>query len=251
MSRVVAIVQARMGSERLPGKVLMPVMGRPLLWYLLNQLKQAKRLEGIVIATSNQVRDDAIEEFGAGAGVHVVRGSERDVLDRFHCAAAEAKADYIVRITADCPLICPTVVDGTIENHFASGCDYTMNDVPGCFPRGYDAEVFSRVVLERTHVKARRLADREHVTYYIYTHTEEFSVNTYRDASFPRFPTDRICVDTQEDFVVVKSIIENVYREKQCMHYGKVLDFLQKNPSVAALNADVKQKTLTARELET
>jgi spore coat polysaccharide biosynthesis protein SpsF len=235
-----------MGSERLPGKVLMPVLGRPLLWYLVNQVKHAERLDGVVVATSDRPGDDAIERVCGEMKTRAVRGSEQDVLDRFFRAATDAKADYIVRVTADCPLICPTVVDRTIENHFESGCDYTANDVPDTFPRGYDAEVFSMDVLARTHKAARSAAEREHVTYYIYTHPEEFSINVFADGAFPRFPTERFCVDTREDFEVVKAIIENVHQEDGYMHHLKVLEFLNANPRVAALNAAVRQKAVKA-----
>lgn len=250
MPRIVAIVQARTGSERMPGKVLAPARGRPLLWYLVGQLRGSKRLDDIVIATSDLERDDAIAELADGMRVNVFRGPERDVLDRYLGAAAAFEADFIVRITADCPLICPTVVDRTIAAHLASGCDYTMNDVPGTLPRGYDAEVFPRAVLERTGAKARRPADREHVTYYIYTHPEEFRVNVFRDAEFPRFPTDRLCVDTAEDFEVVRTVIENVYREGRWMHHAEVLAYLAANPAVARINADIKQKTLNEADLK-
>jgi spore coat polysaccharide biosynthesis protein SpsF len=213
---------------------------------VVNQLQHAKRLDDVVIATSNLSKDDAIEEFSREGGILCARGSEKDVLDRYWRAADEAMADYVVRITADCPLICPTVVDATIASHFASGRDYTMNDVPGTFPRGYDAEVFSREVLDKTHKAARKAGEREHVTYYIYTHPEEFSVNVFRDAAFPRFPTERLCVDTREDFKVVRSVIENVHEEKRYMHHLRVLEFLASNPAIAALNAGVRQKAAAA-----
>ncbi len=125
-----------------------------------------------------------------------------------------------------------------------------MNDVPETVPRGYDVEVFSRETLDRTYEAARRAADREHVTYYIYTHPKEFSVNYFRDSDFPRFPTDRLCVDTEEDFEVVKTVIENVYEEGRYMHHMEVLDFLKANPALANINAGVKQKDVTEADLK-
>jgi len=250
MPRTVAIVQARMGSERLPGKVLKEVLGRPLLEYLIEQLSYSERLADAVIATSDLPRDDVIEEAVRRFDVRVFRGSEQDVLDRYYRAAAAFDADCVVRITADCPLICPTVVDRTIDDHFKSGCDYTMNDVPETIPRGYDVEVFSRETLDRTYEAARRAADREHVTYYIYTHPKKFSVNRFRDSDFPRFPTDRLCVDTEEDFEVVKAVIESVHKEGRYMHHVEVLDFLEANPAPANINAGVKQKDVTEAGLK-
>ncbi len=250
MPRTVAIVQARMGSDRLPGKALKPVLGRPLLEYLIRQLRYCERLDDIVIATSDLPRDDAIEEVVCRLGGGVFRGSELDVLDRYRGAAAAFDADRVVRITADCPLMCPTVVDRTVDDHAASGCDYTMNDVPGTLPRGYDVEVFSRDTLNKTHGIARRTADREHVTYYVYTHPEEFSINRFRDAAFPRFPTDRLCVDTQADFEAVKAVIENVYDDGRYMHHADVLEFLDANPEIIRINAGVAQKGINKADLQ-
>jgi spore coat polysaccharide biosynthesis protein SpsF len=248
MARVVAIIQARMGSERLPGKVLREVKGRPLLWYLARQLSWCRSLDEVAVATSDRPPDEAIERFARKEGLRVFRGSERDVLDRYRRAADAFDADYVVRVTADCPLLCPTAVDRTATNHFESGCDYTMNDVPAALPRGYDVEIFSREVLERIDRAARRPAEREHVTVYAYTHPEEFSVNVFRDEEFPRFPTGRLCVDTAEDFEAVKRVIENIYEEGRYMHHLQVFRFLMEHPDVAGINAAVRQKAVDVEE---
>ncbi len=245
MSGLVAIVQARMGSERLPGKVLREVLGRPLLWYLARQMEFSERLDDFVIATSDGPADDAIERFAGDEGLKCFRGSEHDVLDRYVRAAAKFDARWIVRITGDCPLLSPAVVDGAVENHLASGCDYTVNNVPDVFPRGYDVEVFSRDSLERAHSAARAGADREHVTRYIYTHKDEFSVNVYSDTDFPHFHAVRLCVDTPQDFEMVGKVIEGVYEKGRPMRAVEVFEFLEANPDILRINADVAQKEIT------
>lgn len=163
---VVMIVQARMGSARLPGKVLLPAAGKPMLAHLLARLERVRNANQIVVATSDSVGDDAIVEFGVAQGVEVFRGSESDVLSRFWSAAAHYGADAVVRLTADCPLIDPAVIESAITTYLQSPEDllYASNIIERTYPRGMDVEVFSRRLLDLAHREASSSYDREHVT---------------------------------------------------------------------------------------
>ena len=244
MAKTVAIIQARMGSERLPGKVMKQADGRPLLQYLLTRLKGSKRLDEIVVATSKLAHDEKVALLAERLGVPAFAGSETDVLDRYYRAAKKHRAEKVIRITADCPLLCPAAVDATIDDHDRSGCDYTMNDVPATVPRGYDVEVFSFDVLEKLHSVATTAPEREHVTFYISRHPGSFSVNVFKDESFAGFPDARLCVDTIEDFQVVRAVIEAVYPRSPAMCHTDVREFLLENPELCKINASVIQKTV-------
>ena len=170
MTRRVAILQARMRSTRLPGKVLADVGGAPLLVRELERLERATRLDDIVIATSTNSADDPIAELAALRGTRCYRGEEGDVLARYVGAARESRADVVIRVTADCPLIDPDTVDRVTDTLLASpgGADYASNVIRRTYPRGLDAEAFHADVLERTARLATSPESREHVTWFVY-----------------------------------------------------------------------------------
>ena len=149
MGKVVAIVQARMGSTRLPGKVLMDISGWSMLWHVVNRVRQAKWVDKVVVATSGSVSDDPVATLCEQEGIPCFRGSEDDVLDRYYQAAKWIGANVIVRITADCPLIDPYVVDDVVKHYVDGDYDYVSNTAPPTFPDGLDIEVFSFEALER------------------------------------------------------------------------------------------------------
>jgi len=140
--KIVAIIQARMSSTRLPGKVLMEICGKPLLWHVVNRVSHSKYISQIVIATSTNPKDDEIEKFAKKYKLKVFRGSENDCLDRYYKAAKKYKADVIVRITADCPLICPEIIDRVIAEFKKNNSDYVSNSIIHTFPDGVYVEVF-------------------------------------------------------------------------------------------------------------
>ena len=163
----IALIQARMRSSRLPGKVLRRLNGKPVLDWVIDRAALARRLDRIVLATSDDPADDILAAHARARGIAVERGSERDVLDRFAKAAAAQKADVVVRITADCPLIDPALIDAVIECRARSGADYASNIAPPTYPDGLDVEVFTAAALHRAATEATEPFDREHVTPYL------------------------------------------------------------------------------------
>ncbi len=235
-----AIVQARMGSSRLPGKVLAPLEGgrggtvKPVLERVVERLQRVKGLDTVIVATSDSVADEAVAVHCARLGVSCFRGSESDVLDRFHGAAREAGAEVLVRITADCPLLDPEVVERVLRE-FLEGADvdYASNINPPTYPDGLDCEVFSFEALQRAWSEARLRSEREHVTLYIRQHPELFrmrNVRHDRDLSAMRW-----VVDEQADLDFVRSVFA---------HFGDaafglddVLGFLDTRPELSGINA--------------
>jgi spore coat polysaccharide biosynthesis protein SpsF len=212
--RIVAIVQARTGSTRLPNKVLMEIQGRTLLEHLISRLRRATLLDGIIIATSDKPRDQAVVELCKKLGVVVVTGSEDDVLDRFFKAATVAKADILVRVCGDQPLTDPDIVDEAIRQHLHSKADYSSTMLVRTFPQGVDAEVFSFEHLKKIHSLAKDPFQREHVTPYFYQHPEEFRLNKVLAPKELEAADIKLTVDTQEDFDRVKRIIEALGRKE-------------------------------------
>jgi len=204
---VVAIIQARMGSSRLPGKVLEPLMGEPLILRQLERVGRARELDGIVVATSTDPRDDRLAEVVAAAGVPVHRGSELDVLERYRDAAREARAQTIVRLTGDCPLIDPAVIDDVVLEARASGAHFTSNSLAQTYPDGMDVEVFSREMLELAAREARLPSEREHVTFYFWG-SGRFRVHRVR--SERPLPPMRLAVDYPEDLAMVRLVYERL-----------------------------------------
>ena len=247
--RIVAIVQARMGSTRLPGKILKKIENKPMLEHVVERLKHAKTLNEIIIATSNSERDKPIVELAKRLGISHFAGSEDDVLGRYLNAAKQARADIIVRITADCPLIDPDVVDETVNRHLKLNADYTRTlideDDDKSFPRGLDTEVFSMDVLERVHNLADKSYQREHVTIFIYEHPELFKIENVAAEEDLRRPSFRLCVDVEEDLRLIKEIYGRLYKANEIIDIKDVIRLLDESPELRRLNAHVRQKTGT------
>ena len=239
MSRTVAIIQARVGSTRLPGKVLMDVAGQPLLELVVNRTGRAHRLDDVVVATTAGPADDAIEHLARDRGWSLARGSEDDVLDRYRDAARANGADVVVRITADCPLMDPELVDEVIAARAAGDWDYASNTLgERTYPRGLDIEVIRTDALERAWREDADPGRREHVTPYVYGHPERF-----RLLPVPG-PTDesghRWCVDTEEDLQVVRLLYGVLGRDD--FGWRDALEVARRHPDWGALNGDVPQK---------
>lgn len=204
---VTCVVQARMGSSRLPGKVLAPLGGRPMLRFMLDRLAPLD-LAHLVVATSTHARDDAVAREAASAGVAVVRGSEHDVLDRMRSALDAHPADTVVRLTGDCPLVDPALVSAAIALHCETGADYTSNVLPRTFPKGLDVEVMSAGALLEAALEATDPPEREHVTPFLYRHPERFRLaNLWCPEDLGE---ERWTVDTPEDLEFVRDVVDQI-----------------------------------------
>ena len=238
--KVVAIIQARMGSTRLPGKVLLELVGEPMLVRVVNRTRRATRLDEIVIATTTEARDEAIVGLCTSHGWAYFRGSEGDVLDRYYQAAEEYGADIVVRITSDCPLIEPEIIDLVVREFLEEEeLDYVSNTLPPrTFPRGLDVEVMSFETLERAWREDNDPAWREHVTPYIYRHPDKFrlkAISNDRDLSYMRWT-----VDTWEDLEFVCQIYNYFGHDRFSWH--EVLTLLEEHPEWLDINKGVEQK---------
>jgi len=238
--RIDAIIQARMGSTRLPGKVLLKVCGKTMLEHLLERLKCAQRLSATIVATSTASQDDAIEGELKRLNTPCFRGSEEDVLTRYAGAARQFPADAYVRITADCPLFDPQLLDRMIERFAEVACDYLSNILERTYPRGLDAEIFKSAVLEEANVGATRAHEREHVTPYIIEHTERFRLASFRGQE--DFSHYRWTLDTPEDLQLIRAIYEALYPRNPHFSTEDVLKLLAERPELAKLNAHIEQK---------
>jgi spore coat polysaccharide biosynthesis protein SpsF len=225
-----------MTSTRLPGKVLMEVMGRPLLSYQIERLRFSKRINEIIIATTTNKEDDPVAELAYKEGLKVFRGSEDDVLDRYYQAAKEYRAKHIMRLTADCPLIDPVICDLVIDEYLKSGANY-VHTGPS-FAEGVDSEIFSFKSLEEAWKKARLRSEREHCTLFFHNHPEKFKkITMCNDTDDSKY---RITVDRPEDFLVVKAVFEGLYNTtNRYFGTGDIKRFLDSHPSIFQLNSSV------------
>jgi spore coat polysaccharide biosynthesis protein SpsF len=240
--RVVATIEARTQSTRLPEKVLRLILKRPMLELLVERLARATRVDDIVIATTDCPADDRIARLADRIGVGCFRGSEDDVLGRVLAAAQAARADVIVEITGDCPLIDPRVVDEVIAAYGRARADYVSNTLVRTFPRGLDTQVFATAVLERVDQLTDDPVDREHVSLYIYEHPERFRLHNVESGLPARDWDLRLTVDTVEDFELVSRIYEALYPANPEFGLADILRFLDQNPSLRDINRHVQQK---------
>ena len=220
-----AIIQARMGSTRLPGKVMKNILGKPMLWHMIYRLKWSKFIKKIIIATTQKKEDDVIVEFATANGLDSFRGSEEDVLDRYYQAAKKFGVDPIVRLTADCPLIDPKLVDKIIEHYLKNRDKFDYVRSGPTFPDGIvETEVFSFNALEKAWREAKWASEREHVTPYIWKNPDKFRIYTVendRDLSHTR-----LCVDDEGDFYVVSEVFRSLYTEGGIFYLDDIPTFL-------------------------
>lgn len=235
---IVAIIQARMGSTRLPGKVLLPLGTTTVLGHTVGRVQQAKQIGRVVVATSTEADDGAIERHCKELGVECMRGSLNDVLDRYYSAAKVVGAEHVARITSDCPLVDPKIIDATAARYFAEGCDYiSTGRAVSTFPDGMDTEIFSFGALERAWREATLPSEREHVTPYIWNHPELFRVVEYkndRDLSGVR-----VTLDEAADYEVIKDVVAHA-GDLSC---GGVVAYLGAHPEVAEKNGSIMRNS--------
>jgi len=240
--KTIIIVQARMTSTRLPGKVMKPILNKPMLEYQLERLARVERTDAVIVACTTNKADAPIVELCQRLGLAVFRGSEEDVLSRYYGAAKAHRADVVVRVTSDCPLIDPQIIDAVIRCYrSAQGrYDYVSNTLKRTYPRGMDCEVFSFRILEEVFIEATDLPDREHVTPFIYRQPQRYHLSNVPyigDQSRHRWT-----VDTLEDFELIKRMMEALYPTNRRFTMQDCLALLDRHPDWAVINANVEQK---------
>jgi len=245
---IVAVLQARTGSTRLPGKVLAPVLGRPMLERQIERVRRARGPDRLVVATSTGSDDDALAELCAGLGVACHRGPLDDVLERVAGAAAAHGAEHVVRLTGDCPLADPAVIDRAVALHREGSFDYTSNALERTWPDGLDVEVVRRSALEEARREARLPSEREHVTPFVYHRPERYRLGSLRgEADLSRL---RWVVDEPADLELVRAVYARLYPVRPDFDSDDVLALLEREPELAARNAHVDGARGWRRSLE-
>ncbi len=228
------IIQARLSSKRLPGKVLLKIMNKTILEYVIERAAKSSYVKDLIVATTDKKEDQQIVELSRRLKVAVYCGSEEDVLDRYYKAAKLFNSDHIVRITADCPLIDPCVIDDVIKHYLASDADYCANTLEETYPDGEDVEVFSFSVLSEAWQNAKLLSEREHVTPYIKKCPDKFKLVNLKNKI--DLSAQRWTLDEKEDFIFLKAVLEFLYPVNPNFNMDDILEFLAKNPKLADTN---------------
>lgn len=244
--KIVATIEARMTSSRLPGKVLMEIRDKPVLQHIIERLRNSKMLDDIVVATTVNQTDDAIVALCKAIGCSYFRGSEEDVLLRVLDAAKSVEADIIVEITGDCPVIDWNHVDYLIEQYLMNDYDYVSNVIKRTFPRGFDTQVFSVKTLDKVNTLTNNPVDHEHVSCYIYQHPNIFKLWNWDAPKELNHPEYEITLDTKEDFILIKNIYDLLYpSDKQFTSYD-VVQLLNQRPDFLEIVKKITRKHLNS-----
>ncbi len=241
----IAFIAARMGSERLPGKVIKELSGIPSLVHIFSILKECNKLDDFAVVTTVLAEDDIIENICIENSVKIIRGSVHDVLDRFRAAAEILKPDRIIRVTGDDPLMDPEIIDHVIEEHFSGNFDYSSNIAERTYPRGMDTEVIEYEALERCWRSTSDKDDHEHVTLFIRRNPELFRIHSVRKEGEPMDDL-RLCLDTEQDYNLIKEIYDNLYQSRP-IRLTEVIEFLKINPEMKKINSGITQKAVKGK----
>ncbi len=244
---ILGIIQARVSSNRLPGKALKPILGEAMLWRQVERVKRAGLINNLIVATSNDSSDEPIEKLCQDKGVKCFRGSLDDVLDRFYRAAQLFDPEYIVRLTGDCPLADPQLIDEVIRFHLKGDFDYTSNALEPTYPDGLDTEVFRFKCLTEAWREAKLASQREHVTLFIYQQSQRFKIGNFKntvDLSGLRWT-----VDEPVDLTMVNRIYKALYPQNPAFTFKDILGFLDKNPELKTINTKYKRNEGLAKSL--
>lgn len=245
--KTVAIIQARMGSTRLPGKVMKLLAGKTILAHVIERVKACPLLSDVVVATTTMQQDDVIVAEAVRCGVKYFCGSKDDVLSRYYYSAKAVTAEIVVRITSDCPLFDPAILTKMLQEYFARAergapLDYYSNALQPTFPLGLSAEIFTFIALERAFLEATKDYEREHVTPYFYLHPDLFNIDGFTNAE--DLSHYRLTLDTAEDFHLITEIYDHLNEEGRLFKTDAVIQLLKDRPSLAKINAHVRQKQL-------
>jgi spore coat polysaccharide biosynthesis protein SpsF len=243
-NNITAIIQARVGSTRLPGKALMDIEGKPMLWHVINRIKCSKYINKILIATTTNKKDDQIENFCKNYGIEFYRGMEDDVLDRYYQAAKLWKANTIVRICSDNPLIDPQIIDKVISSYLENKdiLNGASTNVHLTYPLGLNAEVISFSTLEKVWQEAKKDYQREHVTIYIYENPNNFKINSVEnEKNISHF---HWTVDEYKDLKFIREIYKILYKKKNIFLIKDILNLLEREPYLKEINKNSVQKEI-------
>ncbi|WDV46162.1 glycosyltransferase family protein [Clostridiaceae bacterium M8S5] len=239
--RVVCIIQARMGSSRFPGKMLCNLCGKPMIEHIYLRARQSKLIDDVIVATTRSYKDNTLCKILKGKNISYYRGSEEDVLKRYADLALQKKADIIVRITGDCPLIDPTLINSVIKKFVHSEYDY-LSPMSKCgLIRGLDVEIFSMEALKKADKLARDKASREHVTLYMYKNPNMFKIGSFKVPTKLKSFKIRLCVDEIEDYKLINKIYTCLYKKNQIIDIHDVLKLLRNNPELLEINKNIIQ----------
>ena len=232
MRKIGVIVQARMGSKRLPGKIMKEIINKPMIEYLLNRISNSKTINEIVVATSDKRENLEFIDFLKHKNIKYYIGDEEDVLSRYYLTAKKYNFTDIVRVTADCPVIDPKVIDNTVKKYIKDDVDYTSNIFPRSFPKGLDTEIFSFESLKKAHIESNSEYDREHVTPYI-RESGNFKIsNLSLNKDYSNY---RLTVDWAEDFKLIDKVF-NFFKPNIFFSWIEVVDLFKKNPELILIN---------------
>jgi len=245
--KTVAIIQARMGSTRLPGKVMKLLAGKTVLSHVIERVKACPLLSDVVVATTTLQQDDVIVAEAVRCGAKYFCGSKDDVLSRYYHAAKAFHTDIVVRITSDCPLFDPFILTKMLQDYLArvergTPLDYYSNALKPTFPLGLSAEIFTSIALARAFSEATKDYEREHVTPYFYLHPDLFNIDGFTNAE--DLSHYRLTLDTADDFHLITEIYDHIYEEGRLFQTDAVIQLLKDRPSLVKINAHVRQKQL-------
>ncbi len=242
--KIVATIEARMTSTRLPGKVLKPCLGRQMMELLVERVKRSRLIDEIVISTTVNQTDDVLVRCAQDLGVGYYRGSEEDVVERVVGAMDAAGADIVVQLTGDCPLLDWAVVDQLIRLYQANTFDYVSNTLVRSYPRGLDCQVVSMETLRESLRIASDPAQHEHVCLSIYERPERFRLFNLMAPPALCYPGQRWTLDTEQDYRFISTIYEALYAKNPAFTSADILAFLQANPAVESINSEIRQKAV-------
>lgn len=236
---ITAIIQARMGSTRLPSKVIKKIEGRPLLWHIIERIKHAKSINEIIVATTTNKEDEKIIKIAKKSGVKTFSGSENDVLDRFYRAAKKFNSDIIVRITPDDPFKDPKIIDEFVNYFLKNNLDYVSNTIKPTYPEGLDIEIFSFKALEKAWLEAKLASEREHVTPYIWKNPKKFKI---KNLSYKEDLSNlRWTIDYLEDLKFAREVYKRLYPVQKIFLMEDILKLFKKEPELQKINQGIRR----------
>jgi spore coat polysaccharide biosynthesis protein SpsF len=239
--KIIGVTQARIASSRLPRKILLSIKGKSLLQYHLERAKQSKMVDEWIVATSDEADSELICKIADQLSISSYKGSMNNVLDRFYQAVKNESPDYVVRITSDCPLIDPVLIDAVVEACVKGNYDYASNTLEPSFPDGVDVEIFSFNALKKAHTEASLQSELEHVTPYIWKNCSHFNgklFNSFSYKSEKNYSSYRLTVDEPNDFELIRILIENMGEDQP---WQKYIEYLDQYPEVKKINSSIKR----------